>query len=244
MTVEIPVTAKMRDQLRNQKLNIAGKNYTVTYVLLKEGTPVTTNSKFLSVSSAGMATLVVPFDVLLLPEGVQAYTLTNDGSNVIMATEVNTLEADKPVLIVAPEGEYEFVSEAGASDDISGKTSTYANGALIGTYQTINPLAQTDGAGNNNYILSTDASGNNVAFYQVLDNTCYVEPYRAYLSCSYPGGVAPAPMRIVFRQQTPTDMEVLTAEGQQPTAEKVLLDGKLFIIRNGVMYNVNGQIIQ
>lgn len=244
MTVEIPVTAKMRDQLRNQKLNIAGKNYTVTYVLLKEGTPVTTNSKFLSVSSAGMATLVVPFDVLLLPEGVQAYTLTNDGSNVIMATEVNTLEADKPVLIIASEDEYEFVSEAGASDDISGKTGTYANGALIGTYQTIDHLAENDGAGNNNYILSNRTDG--VAFYQVLDNTCSVAPYRAYLSCGHNAnaGATPAPMRIVFRQQTPTDMEVLTAEGQQPTAEKVLLDGKLFIIRNGVMYNVNGQIIQ
>lgn len=238
MTVEIPVTAKMRDQLRNQKLNIAGKNYTVTYVLLKEGTPVNTNSKFLSVSSAGMATLVVPFNVPELPDGVQAYKLTNDGSDVIEATAVSALEADKPVLIVAAAGEYEFESEENASDDISAKTGTYANGALIGTYTAIAELEQTT-SGNYNYILSNGTNG--VAFYQVLDNSCSVPAYRAYLSCGYPGnsgGGGSAPMRIVFPNNAPTGISDVQNQVQ---STKIIRDGQLIIVRDNKMYNALGQ---
>ncbi len=242
MTVEIPVTAKMRDQLRNQKLNIAGKNYTVTYVILKEGTPVNTNSKFLSVSSAGMATLVVPFNVPALPDGVEAYELTNNGDETIWANPVSALEADKPVLIVAAAGEYEFRSEDGASDDISGKTGTYANGALVGTYYAIAEVPVSDGSVNN-YILSNGANG--VAFYQVLDNGCSVNPYRAYLSCGFnansPAPGAPArPLRLVFPHNATTSIE-----NTNPSAiyggSKILRNGQLFIIRDNKMYNVLGK---
>lgn len=244
MTVEIPVTAKMRDQLRNQKLNIAGKNYTVTYVLLKEGTQVNTNSKFLNVTSAGMATLVLPFDVQDLPDGVQAYNLTNNGDATIWAEEVFSLTADKPVLIIADAGEYEFVSEEGASDDISSKTATYANGALVGTYTTINPLAQQTG-GAYNYILQNGSEG--VGFYQVRDNTCSVAPYRAYLSCGYnpPTSVdAPArAMRIVFRENTATGVEN-TESAKMDGSSKFLRNGQLIILRNGVEYNANGALVK
>lgn len=247
LIVRFPVTGSMKQQLGSRNLLVRGCYFTMTDVYVEEGTPVAESGVkgYLTVSTARMATFVLPFNVQTLPAGVQAYDLTYDGSNVILATEVNSLTADQPVLIIAAAGEYTFNGDDGSSADISGKTGTYANGALIGTYQTIDQLAENDGAGNNNYILSNGTDG--VAFYQVLDNTCSVAPYRAYLSCGHnanPGGATPAPMRIVFRQQTPTDMEALTVEGQQPTAEKVLLDGKLFIIRNGVMYNVNGQIIQ
>jgi hypothetical protein len=243
MVVELPVTYKMEQQLRGNKLVIRGVNYTVTDIYVKEGTPTTTVAAYLNVSSAGMATYVLPFNVPALPDGVQAYELTNDGSEVIMATEVHALEADKPVLIVAAEGEYEFVSEADASDDISGKTGLYANGALIGTYQTIDPLAENDGAGNNNYILCDGANG--VAFYQVLNNGCSVNPYRAYLSCGFnansPAPGAPArPLRLVFPHNATTSIE-----NTNPSAiyggSKILRNGQLFIIRDNKMYNVLGK---
>lgn len=241
MVVEFPVTYKMEQQLRGKNLIVRGVNYTMTDIYVKEGTPVNTVAAYLNVSAAGMATYVLPFNVPALPAGVQAYSLTNDGSNVIMATEVNALTADKPVLIVAAEGEYEFVSEDGASDDISGKTGTYANGALIGTYAAIDPLAQTT-AGNYNYILSNGTDG--VAFYQVKDNTCSVPAYRAYLSCGYNESSAPASapkMRIVFHQDATTGIANANANAK---AEKILRNGQLYIIRNGVRYNVNGQMAQ
>ena len=243
MAVEFPVTYKMEQQLRGKNLLVRGKNFTMTDIYVKEGAPVNNVAAYLNGSAAGMATYVLPFNVPALPAGVQAYSLTNDGSNVIMATEVNALTADKPVLIVAAEGEYEFVSEDGASDDISGKTGTYANGALIGTYAAIDLLAQTT-AGNYNYILSNGTDG--VAFYQVKDNTCSVPAYRAYLSCGYNESSAPASapkMRIVFHQDATTGIDNAKANANAK-AEKILRNGQLYIIRNGVRYNVNGQMAQ
>jgi len=242
MIIEFPVTYKMEKQLRGKNLLVRGVNYTMTDVFIKEGTPVNTVAEYLNVSDAGMATYVLPFNVPALPDGVAAYELTNDGTNVITATEVNSLTADKPVLIIAAEGEYEFVSEEGASDDITGKTDTYTNGALVGTYQTVDPYDLLS-AGVYHYVLNNGTDG--VAFYQVLDNdVCTVAPYRAYLSCGYnanPGGSSPAPkMRIVFRKDTTTGIE--NTNDQSPITNKLLRDGQLIIIRNGVEYNVNGQM--
>ena len=242
MVVERPVTVAMLAQLQGKDLLVRGVNYTMTDIFVKEGTPVTTVSANLTVSAAGMATYILPFNVPSLPEGVQAYDLTNDGSNVITATEVNALTADKPVLIVAAAGEYEFISEEGASDDISGKTDTYANGALVGTYQAIAAVPQTEG-GNYNYVLQQH--GDEVAFYQVKSDDCALSAYRAYLSCGHnhaASGPSAAPMRIVFHKDATTGIEDVQTDKVQST--KVLRNGQLFILRNGVEYNVNGQMVK
>ena len=241
--VRFPVTGSMKQQLGSHNVLLRGVNYTVTDVYVEEGTPVAESGVkgYLTVSTARMATFVLPFNVSTLPAGVQAYDLTYDGSNVILATEVTALTADQPVLIIAAAGEYAFDGEDGSSADISGKTGTYTNGALVGTYQTIDPLAQTTEA-NYNYVLNNGTDG--VAFYQVLDNKCSVAPYRAYLSCSYnanAGGSAPARrMRMVFRPKAPTD--ITNVQGDKVQSTKVLRDGQLIIISNGVEYNVNGQM--
>jgi hypothetical protein len=127
MVVSFPVTYKIEKQLRGKNLLVRGKNFTMTDIYVEEGTPTTTVAEYLNVSAAGMATYVLPFDVPSLPDGIRAYNLTNDGSEEIVATETSALTVDHPVLIIAPEGEYEFISEAGASDDISAKTGTYTN---------------------------------------------------------------------------------------------------------------------
>ena len=190
-----------------------------------------------------MATFMLPFNVPSLPDGVQAYNLTNNGDATIWAEEVTSLTADQPVLIIAPKGEYKFVGGEGASADITSKTGTYPNGALIGTYTTIDPLEQpTSGA--YNYILQNGSEG--VGFYQVRDNSCYVDPYRAYLSCGYPGntgGSAPARMRIVFRENTTTGVEN-TESTKMDGAAKFLRNGQLYILRNGVEYNANGALVK
>lgn len=240
MTVEFPVTYKMEQQLRGKNLLVRGKNFTMTDIYVKEGTPVNTVAAYLNVSAAGMATYVLPFNVPSLPDGVEAYELTNSGDATIWANPVDALEADKPVLIVAAEGEYEFISEADASDDISGKTGTYTNGALIGTYVGIDPIPASEGAVNN-YVLQNGASG--VGFYKVGSATCSIAPYRAYLSCGYPGNTAePAPMRIVFHKDAPTGVENGGVLNGANGVQKILRNGQLFILRNGVEYNVNGQM--
>lgn len=243
MDLEFPVTYKMEQQLRGKNLLVRGVNYTMTDIYVKEGTPTTTVAAYLNVTSAGMATLVLPFDVPSLPDGVQAYNLTNNGDETIWANEVNALEADKPVLIIAAVGEHEFVSEEGASDDISGKTGTFANGALIGTYTTIDPLAKQTGSAYN-YVLNNGTDG--VAFYQVLDDGCSVPPYRAYLSCAYNANVPQAgmsprkSMRIVFHTKETTGLGEVQGDNVQST--KVFENGVLYIKHNGIKYNIQGQL--
>ncbi len=241
MVVEFPVTYKMEQQLRGNKLVVRGVNYTVTDVYIKSGTPVTNVAAYLDVTAAKMATYVLPFNVPALPEGVKAYDLTNDGTNEITATEVSSLTADKPVLIIADEGEYEFLSEEGASDDISGKAGTYTNGTLIGTYQPIADVPTTSAA-NYNYILQNGSEG--VAFYQVTASGCSIAPYHAYLSCGYnsQAGGAHAPMRIRFQQDAAT--AVSQAANSNPAIRKRIIDGQLFIEREGTLYTTHGQIVK
>lgn len=243
MIVEIPITYKMLNQLKGEQLNIGGKNFTMTDIFIKEGTPTNTVAAYLNVSSAGMATYVLPFNVPDLPDGVEAYELTNNGDATIWANPVSALEADKPVLIVAAEGEYEFVSEEDASDDISGKTETYVNGALIGTYVGINPIPASAGAVNN-YVLQNGANG--VGFYQVKEEECRIDPYRAYLSCSYNkandnGGNA-APMRLVFNKENNTT-GVERVQSSAISSQKILRNGQLFIIRDGKTYDIFGRLV-
>ena len=241
MTVEFPVTYKMEQQLRGKNLLVRGKNFTMTDIYVKEGTPTSTVAAYLNVTAAKMATYVLPFNVPALPEGVKAYNLTNDGSSEITATEVSSLTADKPVLIIADEGEYEFLSEDGESDDISGKTGTYTNGALVGTYQPIADVPTTSAA-NYNYILQNGTDG--VAFYQVRASGCSIAPYHAYLSCGYnsQAGGTPAPMRIRFQQDAAT--AVSQAANSNPAIRKRMIDGQLFIEREGTLYTTQGQIVK
>ena len=241
MVVGFPVTYKMEQQLRGKNLLVRGKNFTMTDIYVKEGTPTNTVAGYLNVTAAKMATYVLPFNVPALPEGVKAYSLTNDGTNEITATEVSSLTADKPVLIIADEGEYEFLSEEGASDDISGKTGTYTNGALVGTYQPIADVPTTSAA-NYNYILQNGADG--VAFYQVTTTGCSIAPYHAYLSCGYNSQASgtPAPMRIRFQQDAPT--AVSQAANSNPAIRKRIIDGQLFIEREGTLYTAQGQIVK
>ena len=241
MTVEFPVTYKMEQQLRGKNLLVRGKNFTMTDIYVKEGTPTSTVAAYLNVTAAKMATYVLPFNVPALPEGVKAYNLTNDGSSEITATEVSSLTADMPVLIIADEGEYEFLSEDGESDDISGKTGTYTNGALVGTYQPIADVPTTSAA-NYNYILQNGTDG--VAFYQVRASGCSIAPYHAYLSCGYnsQAGGTPAPMRIRFQQDAAT--AVSQAANSNPAIRKRMIDGQLFIEREGTLYTTQGQIVK
>ena len=244
-TVSYAINQSMLDELRANGMIIAGKKFTVTEVYV-EAAEAQKVSKEITVTDAGMATLVLPFNVPELPDGVEAYTLSNDGTNEIVATEVNALEADKPVLIIANAGTYTFVSEWGGNADIQYKSTwsvgTYVNGSLNGNYADPFTLYPSSEAGTNHYILQKH--GEEKAFYQVLDEAVTVNPYSAFLTCGYNASAAgpkPAPMRIVFRENTTTGVEN-TVSATFGGSQKILRNGQLYILRNGVEYNVNGQM--
>lgn len=125
----------------------------------------------LNVTSAGMSTLVLPFNVPTLPAGVAAYKLTSTAT-AITATEETSIEANKPVLIVAEEGSYTFMSSTSTVAELPAGEQTY--GALTGVY-----TATTAAEGT--YVLQKH-DGYDAAFYQVAAGGKTVQAYRAYLT--------------------------------------------------------------
>lgn len=123
------------------------------------------------VGSANFATMVLPFSAEL-PAGVEAYNITNVEGTDLIAEKVNSIVADKPVLL-KNSGDFEFT----ATDAEIAVPSGYVvnNGLLYGTYAT------TDVPTVNSYVLQNKASG--VSFYKVSpEGGITVNAFRAYLS--------------------------------------------------------------
>lgn len=146
------------------------------------------DSYILNVSSAGATTLVVPFNVeeAKIPSGVKVYNLSFDGTD-ITATKVNSITANKPVLINAPKGEYRLESGISYNNIIDFSSyGTPTNGALTGVYNTSLPFSYVpEGA----YVLQNGPEG--LCFYQVdAENTIKVSSFRAYLTADALGARA------------------------------------------------------
>ena len=187
---------------------------------------------------AGMATLVLGF-AAELPVGVKAYTLTNDGTVNIYATEVDRIEANQPVLIIAEPATYTFNREAGVANN---EQSTPTNGCLIGTYKQIN--VPEGGVEKYNYVLANPDSGDGIGFYKVKGTEIKIAKNRAYLSCTYDtqaNEANNAPLRIKFGGQMATEIETIDANSQ---AEKILKEGVLYIRKAGKIYRVDGQLVE
>lgn len=242
MTVNFVVNQDMRDAILSDGIRVCGYDFTMTEVYMLKAS-ARTESYTLTVSDAGMATLVLPFNVPTLPDGVEAYTLSNDGSNVIDASEVSALHGDKAVLIIAEAGDYVFTSELGGNADISGKNhwpiGSYENEALVGNYAPTLWVPSNGQPNGNNYILQNGAEG--LGFYKVTADDCTLAPYRAYLSCSYNAVAAGAPMRIRFKHDVVTAAENVAEEGN---VQKLLRDGQLLIRRGENIYTIQGQIVK
>lgn len=183
----------------------------------------------------------------------QNYALTNDATEAFVAD----LSGMDLVLTKIAEGEQVIPANTGvifrksysadpvvlAPTDAAGVSFT-ANNDLEGVdVQT--DLTAIDGlTAANCYILSGQADDHSVVgvgFYKV--NKSYLKEHKAYVKYVGSQDSAPRRMRFVFEQEnTATGMESI-----QPSAvssQKVLRDGQLIIIRNGVEYNANGQIIK
>ena len=253
MALSFVINASMKDELQANGLLVSGKKFTVSAVYVLKAV-ARTESYFLKVGDAEMATLVLPFNATL-PAGVEAYRLTYEGSNAIEATAVSAIQADKPVLIIAAANTdpgYEFVSEEGADTCIYYKNTwsigTYADGALHGNYAnefSIPNKYEIKSVMNYFYVLQNGADG--VGFYQLQYwGDVKVNPYRAFLGCSLDlndfDTPDPAPgrkMRIVFHKDAPTGVE--SVQSSAIGTQKILRNGQILIIRDAKTYNTLGQ---
>ena len=127
----------------------------------------------LNVTSAGAATMVLPFDATI-PSDVKVYTLNyTAGNNAAEATEVTAIEANTPVLVVAEEGSYTFSAKT-----IWQQGTTATKGALTGVFsKTVVP------AGSFILTLKDDKLG----FRKADGSTNTVEANRAYLTAEGAG---------------------------------------------------------
>ena len=191
----------------------------------------------LAVTTAGAATLVLPF-ASKIPTGASCYTLAHtSGESTVVATPVETtLSANTPVLINAAAGDYKFVSTA-TSGSIATGSDPVTSGALTGVYSdlafTAENIASTYG---NAYILNK--VGGVVGFFKAAEGK-KVGAYKAYLTAT---NVSSAHgLTIVFDEET-TGIEAI-ANSQESKANNQYFDlsGRRVAQPTKGLYIVNGR---
>ena len=167
-----------------------------------------------------------------LPEGSEAYaaTLSGDALNLTRIAEAgDVLPADNAVILKA----------SGSSIILTPSDESPV------TFEVINNLRGVDvstAAPSNCYVLSghnSDYSVQGVGFYLF---TGTIPAHKAYATIDGNAG-APTRLRFVFNnEQTATGIQNASAVLSKPT--KVIENGTLYIIRDGIRYNTQGQIVK
>ena len=158
-----------------------------------------------------------------LPAGVEAYVATLDGTNLLLskiADAGQTIPADNAVILKSSVTPFTLsISDAEA-------VPVNAINSLKGSDESINTPA-------NCYVL---AGNDGVGFYHY--NASMLNPHKAYVI--YSGSQAPHRMPFVFNQATGVE----NVQGDNVQSTKVIENGVLYIIKNGVKYNAQGQVIK
>lgn len=161
------------------------------------------------------------FDFIVVTPDVEVFTINVDGdlANLVPFTE-DTIPATLPVLLRSKTNKIIIARSDWES------TTTVPSNALHGGLATVEA----------NSVYTLAAEDNILAFYKY--ELTSIPDHKAYLQL--PAGT-PAPRRIAFGTHTATDVENTAADVQ---AEKILLDGQLFILKNGNLYNVQGALVK
>ena len=187
-------------------------------------------------TNAEMTTLVVPFNVAEnnIPDGLKVYDLTFDGTK-ITATKVNSITANKPVLITGDAGEY--ILSSGLYYDANIDFSAYGsptNGALTGVYCTDGIPFKTVPV--DAYILQARPDG--VGFYKVAEGSAIkITSFRAYLTASSSARSLP----IVFSDDEPTGVDAALMNNEDMNNEVYNLCGQRVEKATKGLYIKNGK---
>ena len=153
----------------------------------------------------------------------------------IVFDEVNSLEAGVPYVFLATGSELNLTLTGEA---VAEPNNTTSNG-LVGSFE-----VKKVGASVNNYVLS------NNLLYCTKNHDYYVGENRAYFDISsmfvFDSSAPKAPGRrrvrlAVEQEQVLTGMDELNAPAEN---SKMVLDGRLVIIHNGMYYDATGRRIQ
>ncbi|MBE6291229.1 MAG: hypothetical protein E7091_02280 [Bacteroidales bacterium] len=191
----------------------------------------------LTISSAGWATLILPFNADI-PEGVVAYTSEEvadyGNGDAVQLIEAESFVANTPYLVSGVPDSYVFSGYGLAKQD------TCIVGLFTGTYVDYQTTANS-----NTYVLQKH--GDEVAFYLVGDldgdgnyATPTVKPYRIYMTYEAPAGETAAPMFRIGRGTTGIEDAEWTMDNGQWTIYD-LMGRKVTTMEKGNMYIVNGK---
>ena len=167
-----------------------------------------------------------------LPAGVEAYVATISGTDLLLtkiAQSGQVIPADNAVIL---------------KSNVQNYTLTPSDETPV-SFSVVNSLLGTDVAvatPDNCYVLSGHSSDNSVTgvgFYRYEGTN--LNPHKAYVV--FGGSSAPQRMRFIFaEEQTATGTENASADNDE--SQKRMENGRLVVIKNGVRYNAQGQIVK
>ncbi len=170
---------------------------------------------------------------LQLPANVEAYTATVSSDKMLLkkvAVPGDILPAATAVVLRASQADFTLTPSAASPVSVE-------NNALRGT--DVNMEVPSEDC----YVLS--GADGFVGFYP-LSAPYTLSAHKAFIDLdNLPGGANNAPRRLRFvfsEEQTATGMENVQGDNVQST--KVLENGVLYIIKNGVRYDAQGQIVK
>ena len=166
---------------------------------------------------------------LQLPANVEAYTATVNGDKMLLkkvAVPGDILPAATAVVLRASQADFTLIPSAASPVSVE-------NNALRGTDVNVEVPSE------HCYVLS--GADGFVGFYP-LSGSYTLTAHKAYIDLdNLPGGANNAPRRLRFVFDTATDIDHTNAAVE---SRKVLENGVLYIIKNGVRYNAQGQLIK
>ena len=105
----------------------------------------------------------------------------------------------------------------------------------------ITAVTSIDGLTTTNCYVLSGTNEYGVGFYRI--NSDNLKAHKAYVKYAGLQTNAPRRMRFVFNQeQTATGME--NVQNEETKAQKVMIDGVMYIIRGEHMYDAQGQIVK
>jgi hypothetical protein len=180
----------------------------------------------------------------------QNYKLTNDGTQAFIADLSNNdlvLTEIANGTQVIPANTAVILRKTGSADPVV-LTPTEENGVSVNPddnslegVDAITAVTSIDGLTTTNCYVLSGTNEYGVGFYRI--NSDNLKAHKAYVKYAGLQTNAPRRMRFVFNQeQVATGVE--NVQGDKVQSTKVLRDGQLVIIRNGVEYNAAGQMIK
>ena len=168
----------------------------------------------------------------MLPTGTEAYVATISGSDMNLTKVVNAGE-------VLPANTAVILKSTSASVVL---TPTDAAAVTISADNDLHGVDFETAAPANCYVLSGHSTDNSVTGVGFYEFTGTIPAHKAYLTVSGGAAYAPKKLRFIFNEeQQATGMEN-AAEALK--SEKRIENGQLIIIKNGVRYNAQGQVVK